>query len=147
MAGVELRRSYVFDGDLELKDAGLIAADAAWQVSGANKIVDVGAAAMLAVCVIDVSAIEIASNDELYKLVIQGSSSSTFADTFVDLAILELGALEVLRGDQDSSTGRYELPFLNGQDDVVWQYIRGYTDVAGTIATGINFKAFIGVPS
>lgn len=147
MAGVEYRRSYVFDGDLELKDAGLIAADAAWQVSGANRIIDVGPAVFFGVGVIDVSAIEIASNDELYELIIQGSTSPTFASVIVDLAVLPLGALEVLVGDQDSVVGRYELPFFNVQHDTVYQYIRGYTDVSGTIATGINFKAFVGVPS
>lgn len=147
MSGVELRRSYVFDGDLEAKDAGLIAASAAAQVSGANKIIDVGDAAMLGVLVVDISAIEIASNDERYDIIIQGSSSSTFASVIAELGSMEFGAKEVLDGDQDSTTGRYEIPFFNVQDDVVWQFLRVFTKIAGTIATGINYKAFIGVPS
>lgn len=147
MAGVEYRRSYVFDGDLELKDAGLIAADAAWQVGGSNKIINVGSAVFFGVAVIDVSAIEIASNDELYELIIQGSTSSTFASVITDLAVLPLGAKEVLVGDQDSVVGRFELPFFNVQHDTVYPFIRGRTDVTGSISTGINFKVFVGVPS
>ena len=34
--------------------------------------------------------------------------------------------------------------FLNEQDAVCYPYIRIYTDVSGTIATGINYAAFIG---
>lgn len=147
MPGVELRRSYVFDGDLECKDAGLIATSAAAQVGGSNKIIDVGVAAMLAVLVVDISAIEIASNDERYDIIVQGSSSSSFASTIVELGSMEFGAKEVLDGDQDSTPGRFEIPFINVQDDVVWQYIRVFTKIAGAIATGINYKAFIGVPS
>ncbi len=38
--------------------------------------------------VVDVSAIEIADNDEVYKISLQGSNSATFASGIVDLAIL-----------------------------------------------------------
>ena len=90
----------------------------------------------------DVTAIEIADNDELYTICVQGSSSSTFASTVENLATLELGALEVLNyGDTDSTTGRYNLPVRNEVNGTVYQYLRLICDVAGTVSTGITFSA------
>ena len=127
-----------------LKDAGLVAADAAWTVDSVAKVVDLGAGLVEAHLIIDVTAIEIADNDEFYKISLQGSSKDDFSDTFEDLAILELGANEVLGGDQDSTTGRYIVPFRTERNGTIYQYVRGYTDVNGTIATGINFSAYLG---
>lgn len=134
----------MIDYDHILKDAGLVAADAAGQVDGSDVIVNLGAGLVEGHLIIDVTAIEIASNDELYKISLQCSSKSDFADTFEDLAIIELGANEVLGGDQDSTVGRYKVPFRNERNGTVYPYTRVYTDVSGTIATGINFSAYLG---
>lgn len=130
-------------GSPYLKDAGLVDADAAGTVGGVAAIADVGAGLIEANLVVDVTAIEIASNDEKYAIRLQGSTKSNFADTIEDLAILELGAHEVLGGDQDSATGRYIVPFRTERNGVIYPYLRVYTDVSGDIATGINFKAYI----
>jgi hypothetical protein len=61
-----------------------------------------------------------------------------------DLAVLILGAAEVIGGDVDSSTGRYQVPFRNERNGTKYRYLRVYTDVSGTIATGINFTAYLG---
>ena len=144
MATATQRRSYAYDSELQLKDAGLVAADAAAQVSSADKILSVGAAFFKAVAVIDVTAIEIASNDERYGIWIQGSTSATFASDVQNLAGIWLGATEVNPGGAiDSAVGRYEVFFTNEQDGITYPYIRAYTDVAGTIATGINYTAFV----
>lgn len=133
----------------QLKDAGLIAADAAWQVSAANKILDLGGAAEVGRIRgnlhIEVTAIEIASNDELYKLHFQVSTQSDFATVIVSTLIIELGALEVLTAgqDQDSTTGHYVFPVTNDFGGTLFRYCRGFTDVAGAIATGINFDAWL----
>jgi hypothetical protein len=136
------RPNYIFDANLELKDAGLVAADAAGAVDSVDVIRDIGTGHFKGMAVIDVTAIEIASNDEVYKISIQGSSSSTFASDIVDLAEISLGALEVIGGDVDSTTGRYELPFTNRKNNTYYRYIRCYTDVSGAIATGANFSVF-----
>ena len=129
------------DGTYLLKDAGLVAADAAGTVSAAAKIADLGAGKVEGHLIIDVTAIEIDDNDEVYKISLQGSSSSTFASTIEDLVIIELGANEVLGGDQDSAIGRYKVPFTNERNGTVYQYVRVYCDVTGTITTGINYTA------
>lgn len=136
------RPSYTFDANLEFKDAGLIAADDAAQVDSADKIVDLGEGLFEGDMVIDVTAIEIASNTERYDICVQLSDSSTFASGIVDACVLPLGANEVLAGDTDSTTGRYILPFRNEVNGTWYRYARIYVDVTGDIATGINFSAF-----
>jgi hypothetical protein len=135
-----------FDSDLEFKDAGLVAASAAAQVDAANQIVDVGTGLFRGCMILDVSALEIASNDEIYDIVIQGSSDSDFGtDTnIVELAALNLSAAEVKRTDcnKDDSTGRFKIYFDNENDGTYYRYLRVYTVVAGTVATGINYTAY-----
>lgn len=135
-----------FDSDLEFKDAGLVAASAAATVDGAAKIVDVGTGLFRGCMLFDVSALEIASNDEIYDIVIQGSPDSTFgtATNIADLAAINLSAAEVKRTDcnKDDAVGRYKLYFDNEQNGTFYQYLRVYTVVAGAIATGINYTAF-----
>ncbi|MCC7047200.1 MAG: hypothetical protein IT562_10845 [Alphaproteobacteria bacterium] len=138
------QRVYNFDAEMVLKDAGLVAASAAAQVDSADKILDVGAARMDGVIVVDVDAIEIASNDEEYDILLQGSNSSSFASAIENLAQLNLGATEVRQGGaQDSVVGRYEMPFTNEQASTVYRYLRLYTVVAGNIATGLNYRAYV----
>jgi hypothetical protein len=126
-----------------LKDAGLVAADAAGQVDSTDVIVDLGAGQVEGHLVVDVTAIEIADDDEFYDIQLQGSSKSDFADTIEVLASVKLGAQEVIGGDQDSTTGRYKVPFRTDKNGTVYQYVRAYTDVGGTIATGANFSAYL----
>jgi len=135
-----------YDSSLVLKAAGLIAASAA-----VATIVDLGDCPCHADVVIDVTALEIASNDELYDIVIQGSPDSDFgtAGNIIDLASLTLGAKEVMRSssDRDSVIGRYLLGLRNEADlagvVTTFRYVRLYTVVAGTVATGINYSAYI----
>lgn len=144
------RPTFTFDADLEMKDAGLIAADAAWTVASAAKIIDGGTGRFEAKCIIDVSALEIASGDERYTVMIQGSSSPTFASDIVILAAMPIGdgstigtAFGSSGVDVDDTTGRYVLCFTNERNNTYYRYLRGWTDVAGSIATGINFAAFL----
>lgn len=131
------------DATYLLKDAGLVAADAAGTVDSVAKIADLGAGKVEGHMVVDVTAINIDNNDENYKISLQGSSESDFSSTYEDLAILELGAKETLGGDQDNETGRYEIPFTNEREGIVYRYVRVYCDVTGTVDTGINYKAHL----
>lgn len=143
-------RSYSFDIQQLLQD-GVAAktASGAGQVSGAAKVLDLGSAtaAYSGVLVIDVQAIVINDDDELYHILVQGGDAEAFSGSVQNLACLTLGATEVLPGGADDSTaGRYELPFVNRQDDVTYQYLRVYTEVAGT-SPSIDYTAYIGQAS
>jgi hypothetical protein len=144
--GDKKRPQGTFDADLQFKDAGLVASSAAAQVDSSNKIVDLGTGLFRGKMIIDVSALEIASNDELYDIVVQLSSDSDFGtDTNIrDAATLNLSAAEVKRTDcnADDSTGRYKLYFDNEYDGTFYRYARVYTYVSGTVASGINYSAY-----
>jgi len=147
------RPSFTYDNALLMKDAGLIAADAAWTVSAAAKILDVGTGRYCGIVICDISALEIATGDERYNLIIQGSTSPTFASGIVILAMLPVGdgstigtAFGSSGVDVDDLVGRYEIPFCNERNNIYYQYVRGFTDVTGTIATGINFTAWCAKP-
>lgn len=141
------QRSYSFDATLQLKDAGLVAASAAAQVAAAAQVINLGGAVpFLGVVVIDVTAIEVDTGDETYEIILEGSNSPTFAGTAAQiLGVMKLGHLTPLASGLNTSViGRYEMPFVNVQADIVYQYLRLFTRVVGTIATGINYKAYIG---
>lgn len=135
--------NYMYDTLLVLKAAGLIAASAA-----VATIVDTGGGHFGGDVVIDVSALEIASNDEIYDIVLQGSPDAAFgtAGNIKELAAISLSAKEVKRTDSDldDDVGRFIVPFRNEAAGVTYRYLRLYTVVAGSIATGINYAAFIG---
>jgi len=147
--GVKKRPQGTFDSDLEFKDAGLVAASAAAEVDSAAKVVDVGTGLFKGCMVLDVTALEIASNDEIYDIVVQGSNAEAFtAAGVVELAAISLSAKEVKRtdSDKDDDTGRFKIYFDNENNGTFYRYLRLYTVVAGAIATGINYAAYC-VPS
>ena len=127
-----------------LKDAGLVAASAAGQVDSSDVIIDVGAGLVEGKMIVDVSAIEIASDDEEYEIELQGSSLSGFGATYTVLASMKLGANEVLDSDLDSTIGRYQVPFRSEKNGTNYRYLREYCACGGSIATGINFAAYLG---
>lgn len=142
MAITRNSKDFTFDYDLRLKDAGLVAASAAAQVGGSNKIVDVGAQRFDGRVIIDVSACEVATGDEKYVIIVQGSSSSTFASNVWNLASIPLGDSTVSLESADTAAGRrQEIAFCNEVNGTVYRYLRVYTQVVGTIATGINYTA------
>lgn len=137
------QRGYNIDIELLLADgAAAVTADGVSQVSSAAATKKVGAGRFEGVLIIDVSAIKISANDEVYHLLLQGSSAEAFS-TKETLAQITLGATEVRPGGAiDSVVGRYEIPFTTEQHDTVYDWIRLYTDVAGT-SPSITFKAWV----
>lgn len=142
------QRSWNKDAEMVLADAGTAGtATFVPDIDSADQILDLGPARMEGVLVVDVTAVEIASNDELYTFTLQGSTAAAFtAGTIQNLAMLDFGATEVRKGAAiDSSVGRYEMWFCNEQDDITYRYLRLHVTVSGTIdTTGITFGAFIG---
>ena len=97
--------------------------------------------------VIDVTALEVATGDEKYTIILQASNSSSFASGIVNLGQIELGAATpMLGGAAVCTTGRYLLPFTTNRNGTTYRYLRLYTTVVGTIATGINYVAWLSKP-
>lgn len=137
------QRVYNIDIELLLADgAAPVTADGVSQVASANVSKKLGAGRFEGVLVIDVTAIDIASADEVYHLCLQGSADSAFT-TRETLAQISLGATAARPGGAvNSIVGRYEVPFTTEQHDTVYDWARLYVDVAGTTPS-ITFKAWI----
>ena len=147
MLGVHKRPQGTFDADLEFKDAGLVAASAAATVDSAAAVIDVGTGLFRGCMIIDVTALDIDGNNEIYDIIVQGSTVAAFATagSIVELAALNLSAKEVKRSDsdKDDAVGRYKIYFDNENNGTEYRYLRVYTVCAGAgISTGINFTAY-----
>jgi hypothetical protein len=130
------------DKNLLLKDAGLVGASAAAQVGGSNQILNLGLGRFEGYVVIDWTACEVATGDESYRIEIQFSDSATFASNIWIGAVVHLGDSTVSFESADTvAAGRRVVPFTNEIQDVQYPYMRLYTRVAGTVATGINYSA------
>lgn len=138
----------MFDTQLILKDEGLVAASAAAQVDAEDQILNIGEGIVKGFMVVDLNAVEIADDDELYLIELQGSNQDDFSDNIVCLAVLKVGALEVTGDSEDTTAGEFRIPFCNQIKKAgrAHPYVRAYTRVSGTIATGINYSAWIEDP-
>ena len=128
---------YTYDDALNLKDAGLYAA------STDGSIVDLGEGLVDGFLVLDVTAVEYLSGNEIFTISLEGSSVAAMSSASVCLAKKVFGNLVVPMDGALTAAGRYVVPFRNEEGGVLQRYVRLSTLVAGTIATGINFSAFI----
>ena len=126
-----------YDDSLVLKDAGLVAS-----TTTESTILDLGEGLVDAFLVIDVTALEVASTDEIYNICLEASNVAAMTSGSVCLTNTEMGNATA-PADADTATGRFIIPFRNEQNGTIYRYVRLYTEVAGTIATGINYSAFI----
>lgn len=127
---------FTYDAATALKAAGLVA------VSTDGTILDLGEGLFDGFLVLDVSAVEVASGDEIYTVSVEGSSVAAMTSQSVCLAKKVLGNL-VVPMDGPTGVGRFVVPFRNEENGILKRYIRLSTLVAGTVATGINFSAFL----
>lgn len=132
-----LYSQFTYDDALSLKDAGLVAS-----TTTESTILDIGGGLVDGYLVLDVSAIETATGDEKYTIHLEGSNVAAMTSGSVTLANIPLGN-KTDPADAATSTGRFVVPFRNEQNGTLYRYVRIYTLVAGTIATGINFSAFL----
>ena len=132
-----LYSQFTYDDALELKAAGLVDA------STDGSIVDLGAGLVDGFLVIDMSACEVADGNEIYTVSLEGSNVAATNSGSVCLAKKVFGNLVVPMDAALSADGRYVVPFRNEEGGTVYRYVRISTLVAGTVATGINFSAFI----
>lgn len=144
--GVKKRIQGTFDANLEFKDAGAVAASAAATVDTAAKVVNVGSGLFKGCMILDVTALDIDGNNEIYDIIVQGSPVEAFtAAGVVELAALNLSPKEVKRSDsdKDDDVGRYKIYFDNENNGTFYPYLRIYTVVAGAgVSTGIDYSAY-----
>jgi hypothetical protein len=112
-----------------------------------------GFATLRAVLVIDVTAMVISTNDDIYTISVLGSNIAAGTDPVV-LGCLTLGYGTLIPNGahstggapagtgSDSYSGRYILLFQTEQNDVKYEWIYGYVTTIGT-AKSITFRAFV----
>jgi hypothetical protein len=153
-------RTYPFDANLLLSDnAAAYTATGFAQVAGADGILDFGGAqaavpiqqaGAIAMCVIDVTALDATTTDEAYRLLILGSNVAAFtAGTIQVLGELELagGVLSVLGPGaagvtKTATTGRYELPFVTDINGTKYEFIKMFHVLTGTTPS-IAYQAYL----
>lgn len=132
-----LYSQFTYDTALVAKTAGLLAA------SADGTIIDLGDGLVDGFLVIDLTACEIASGNEIYTVSLEGSDAAAMDSGSVCLAKKVFGNLVVPMDAALSASGRYVVPFRNEEGGETFRYVRLSTLIAGTIATGINFSAFL----
>lgn len=125
------RNSQTYDNLLLLKDAGAITADGACTVGGQARVLDMGTARFEAKAIVDSSAIDLASADETYRVIIQASNVVGFGS-----GVVEIGSGTVL------ATGRSEIGVSNDQGGTIYRYVRAFIDVGGTTPS-VNCTIFL----
>lgn len=129
---------YTYDAALELKAAGALT------TSTDGTILDLGDGFVEGDIVFDVTAVEIATGNEIFTISLEGSNVAAMSSGSVCLAKKVFGNLVVPMDGALSAAGRYVLPFRNEEGGTIYRYVRLSTLIAGTISTGISFSAFIG---
>lgn len=113
--------NYPYDANLVLHDGTAITSDGAGSVA----YFDVGGQYRFpAVAVAVVTAIDAASTDETYDLIIEGSNATNFSTK------QQLGSMTISRSI--TAPQRFTIPFDNEQGGTTYQYVRAYFDVGGT---------------
>lgn len=128
---------FTYDSDLELK------ASAALTTSTDGDILDIGAGLVDGYLVLDVSAVETGSGNEIFTISLEGSNVAAMTSGSVCLAKKVFGNLVVPMDAALSAAGRYVVPFRNEENGTTFRYVRLSTLIAGSISTGITFSAFI----
>lgn len=133
--------AHTYDDDLSLKASAAVTSSAAGSL-----ILDLGTGEVRGDVVIEVSALAIDGNDELYNIILQGSPDATFgtAGNIQELVGISLSAKEVkvTDSDKDDVVGRYVVPFSNRHGETNYRYVRIYTVNVGATSS-ITYRAFL----
>ncbi|HEY4713802.1 MAG TPA: hypothetical protein VIH30_06135, partial [Aquirhabdus sp.] len=107
---------FTYDNALSLKAAGAVTT-----TTTESTILDLGAGLVDGYLVLDVSAVEVASTDEIYNIILEGSTVLGMATGSVSLARIEMGNATA-PADADTGVGRFVVPFRNEQNGVTYRY-------------------------
>lgn len=128
-----MKKTTSFDSTLVLKDAGLVAASAAATVDDEAKVLDLGQGNVDADVIIDVSACEVASRDESYRIGIQLSSNEDFSDDVYEVENLQLGAVDYDLVTHINRLDDYDLSYDTPVDGLATP-TSGYATISNSVA-------------
>ena len=129
----------MLDTEHILKDAGAVTSSGFGEVDSSPQVVDLGSGIVRGNCIIDLAAMVMQGNDQLYQLHLMGGDDASFTKT-VALATMELGPKETIESNWDSKLSRFIMPFQNEQGGVIFPYIRIRHTISGS-SPSINYTA------
>ena len=129
----------MFDNEHILKAAGAVTSSGYGEVDSSPVVANLGEGLVRGNVILDVFAMTMQGNDQLYQLHLIGGDDASFTKE-VALCTLELGAKEVIEDDLDSKLARYIVPFENEKNGIVYPYIR-IRHVLGGTSPSINYQA------
>lgn len=104
-----------------------------------------GASLVDGALIADVTAIDVATGDEGYTFILEGSPDATFG-TAANITVLAMQKIGGATGAAPLGTadgaGRFLIPFRNERNGTVYRYVRLYTVIAGT-SPSLTFSAFL----
>ena len=139
--GLGLRRTQqTIDTQTQLQDSAAISTSQTGEIATVAQILDLGgggqnnAPLVYFDVVLDVSAIDATTGDELYEIILEGSTSSSFASGIEEVGRLHLGGATGLNGGQDvvSAAGRYVIACCNERNGNTYRYLRINFVLSGT---------------
>jgi hypothetical protein len=145
---VAIARKYTpFDRATAFADDLTLTASDVVQFAAADVELDIGDGYYEGVLVVDVSAIDTASNDEAYTFILEGGTVSGFGSGSIDALAtkrLEDPASAGTPGRQniEHGVGRYYLPFNNLVDEIQFRYLTLNVIIAGTTPS-VTFSAWV----
>ncbi len=135
------QKDFMVDVNLQLKDAGAVAASAAATVGGVARILDMGLARFDGRAIVDISACNVAAGDLAYVLA-QVSNSATFATGVFVAAAALFGDATVNYETVDTAVPRrQEIALTNEISGTTYRYVRLWTVIAA--AGSINYTAWL----
>lgn len=147
MAEVKQNNSYTKDASLQFVDdtnTPETALGAGSATTVAHDTLDLGGDGHFeGYLVVDVSALDTTTGDEVYYIHLELSDTSVFTAIY-DKVVIPLGsdATGVHTGTANSSTGRFVIPVTNEYKGVSYRYVRLKTTGAGT-SPSITYTAFL----
>lgn len=139
--GANLHSQFTYDNALLIRPVG--AAITATE-TGAT-ILDIGNGKVEGYLIADVTALDVATGDEAYTLMLEGSPDAAFG-TAANITVLAMQRIGGATGATPVGTadvaGRFAIPFRNERNGTTFRYVRLYTLIAGTTPS-ITFSAFL----
>ena len=151
---VEVARRHYMPDALTMfgEDIALTATGYVQDEDDADVVIRLGAGRNDVSLVIDITAMDVLTNDELYTFRIIGANAEAFTGNVAVLATLQVGAEAALWPEAsgslaaaDDATGRWVVGFSNSRGSVEYQYVKLHVTVTAA-GSAITFTAFITRP-
>lgn len=142
MAGTFPYSQFTYDDSLGLADSNTVTA-----TGETTTIIDLGDGLFDGFLVVDISALDMTTGDEAYRLNVEGSTVAAMTSTSKGLAGIDIGNTVVPMDADDAAItsaapARLVIPFRNERMGTLYRYVRLHYVLGGT-SPSMTFLAFL----